>query len=159
MRDITGRFIITVEVFVITDVLSVSTYLSSFSSAWSLSVWYLCSSCLTLARYSWAHFFSTSSFCLRQVLFIRVIYPSLLDRESRYNIVYPYNITGFVLTWVVNSGNSFNLFLFLDILFETLWALLLLIFLNSCNYTHFTAGACQIYSPQLSVSPEAAALN
>lgn len=39
-----------------------TTYLSSFSSAWTFSVWYRCSSCLTLARYSWAHFFNTSSF-------------------------------------------------------------------------------------------------
>lgn len=48
------------------DFLLISTYVSNFSSAWSLSVWYLCSSCLTLARYSWAHFFSTSSFCMRK---------------------------------------------------------------------------------------------
>lgn len=39
-----------------------STYFSSFSSAWIFKVWYRCSSCFTRARYSCAHFFSTSSF-------------------------------------------------------------------------------------------------
>ena len=37
-------------------------YLSSFSSAWTFSAWYLCSSFFTRDRYSCAHFFSTSSF-------------------------------------------------------------------------------------------------
>lgn len=37
-------------------------YLSSFSSAWILSAWYLCSSFFTRDKYSCAHFFNTSSF-------------------------------------------------------------------------------------------------
>ena len=38
------------------------THLSSFSSAWIFRAWYLCSSFLTRDKYSWAHFFKTSSF-------------------------------------------------------------------------------------------------
>ena len=65
-------------------VLTELTYLSSFSSAWSLSVWYLCSSCLTLARYSCAHFFSTSSFCTGTKESVHTLYFSQhRDRDQR----------------------------------------------------------------------------
>lgn len=40
-------------------------HLSSFSSACTFRAWYRCSSFFTRDRYSWAHFFSTSSFYRR----------------------------------------------------------------------------------------------
>lgn len=95
-------------------------YLSSFSSAWILSAWYLCSSFFTRDKYSCAHFFNTSSFLKEKMTSNLIQEVKMQDRQLFVGVkravwraaVQQWHPTEATWRTILHHAKSFTIFLF-----------------------------------------------